>query len=229
MRGGAAMRRARMLDRSERVKLAEPVQDGSVALERCLARRRSVRGFRDQALADDQLGQLLWAAQGVTAADGGRAVPSAGALYPLELYVVCGNVVRLAAGVDRYLPERHELLLVTPGDRRQELVGAAHGQDWIATAPAVICIAAAFERTTVKYGNRARSFVYMEAGHAAESLMLQAVALGLATTMVGAFSDGEVKRLLHLEPDETPLCLIPLARLEAGLDRTGGDHGRSWS
>ena len=107
-------------------------------------------------------------------------------------------------------PAHHELLLIAAGHQREKLVDAARGQEWIATAPAVICIAAVFERTTAKYGNRGRGYVYMEAGHAAESLMLQAVALGLATTMVGAFGDDEVKHLLHLAPNETPLCLLPV-------------------
>jgi SagB-type dehydrogenase family enzyme len=102
------------------------------------------------------------------------------------------------------------LLFVERGGRREELVLAAGGQDWIATAPAVVCIASVFDRTTEKYGNRGRGYVYMEAGHAAQSLMLEAVALGLATTMVGAFDDGEVARILHLDEDETPLCLIPV-------------------
>ena len=199
-----------VLEKTPRVRFTEPPQHGSVTIERCIQKRRSVRGFRDRALTEDELGQLLWAAQCVTAFDGKRAVPSAGALYPLELYAVCGNVGALASGVYRYSPGRHELLLVAVGHQRDKLVDAARGQEWIATAPAVICIAAAFERTMVKYGNRGRGYVYMEAGHAAESLMLQAVGLGLATTMVGAFGDDEVARLLHLAPDETPLCLLPV-------------------
>ncbi len=203
---------AKVLDKTPRVKLTQPRRDGPVALERCVEQRRSVRGFRDQALAEDELGQLLWAAQGVTGGDAGRAVPSAGALYPLELSIVLARGESLAAGVYRYLPERHELVPVAPGYRREKLVDAVRGQDWIATAPAVICIAAIFERTTVKYGDRGRGYVYMEAGHAAESLMLQAVALGLATTMVGAFSDGAVSELFHLGAGERPLCLIPVGR-----------------
>ena len=199
-----------MLDKTQSVKLTTPHQDGGVTLERCIQRRRSVRGFLEQALTRDQLGQLLWAAQGITGTDAKRAVPSAGALYPLELYAVCGRVASLAAGVHRYVPERHELLLVAPGHQREKLVVAAREQEWIATAPAVICIAAVFERTTVRYGDRGRGYVYMEAGHAADSLMLQAVALGLATTIVGAFSDEDVKCLLHLPANETPLCLIPV-------------------
>ncbi len=160
-------------------------------------------------MTEDELGQLLWAAQGITAADGGRAVASAGALYPLELCTACNNVKGLTGGVYRYNPAHHELRLVTPG-RQLERLADACGQEWIATAPAVICITAVFERTTLKYGNRGRGYVYMEAGHAAESLMLQAIALGLATTMVGAFDDDEVKHLLDLAPNETPLGLLPV-------------------
>lgn len=199
-----------MLDKPQRVRLAIPHRDGSLALEGCIAQRRSVRKFRDQPLTAAQLGQLLWAAQGVTGSDAERAVPSAGALYPLELYVAAGNIASLVAGVYHYLVEPHELVLTAPGHQREKLIEATYGQDWIATAAAVICISACFERTTVKYGGRGRGYVYLEAGHAAENLMLQAVALGLATTMVGAFSDGAVKRLLNLDASETPLCLIPV-------------------
>jgi SagB-type dehydrogenase family enzyme len=192
------------------VNFSKPRRNSGMAVERCIQQRRSTRAFRDRALAEGELGQLLWAAQGTTAADGKRAVPSAGALYPLELYAGCGNVGSLAGGIYRYSPDRHELRLAAAGHHREKLVDAAYGQDWIATAPVVICIAAAFGRTTIKYGNRGRGYVYMEAGHAAESLMLQAVALGLATTMVGAFDDDAVAHLFHLASDETPLCLLPV-------------------
>jgi SagB-type dehydrogenase family enzyme len=204
------MRGVKVLDRTTRVKFSEPRQHGNVPIEHCIRWRRSVRGFHDRKLTEDELGQLLWAAQGITAADGKRAVSSAGALYPLELYAACGNVGELPSGVYHYSPEHHELRFVAAGHQREKLVEAARGQEWIASAPAVVCIAAAFERTTVKYGNRGRGYVYMEAGHAAESLMLQAAALGLATTMVGAFGDDEVAHLLHLAPNETPLCLLPV-------------------
>jgi SagB-type dehydrogenase family enzyme len=201
-----------MRDKTQQVKFREPRQDAGVSLERCIWQRRSVRGFRDEALTASELGQLLWAAQGVTGSGGGRAVPSAGALYPLELYVAVGNVGSLAAGVYHYAASRHELLMIAPGYQYQKLVAATYGQDWIMTAPAIVCIAGAFDRTTAKYGHRGRGYVYMEAGHAAESAMLQAVALGLGATMVGAFSDEEVKSILHLRGDETPLCLIPIGR-----------------
>lgn len=201
-----------MPDKTQRVKLATPRQDGSLSLERCIAQRRSVRSFSDQALAKDELGQLLWAAQGVTGPEGGRAVPSAGALYPLELYAAARNVASLAVGVYHYQVSSHELLLIASGHDPEALIDAALGQDWIAGAPACICIAAIFERTTAKYGERGGGYVYMEAGHAAENVMLEAIALGLATTMVGAFSDDEVGRVLRLNANETPLCLIPVGR-----------------
>ena len=201
-----------MRDKTQRVKLATPRQDGSLSLERCIVQRRSVRSFSDQALTKDELGQLLWAAQGVTGPEGGRAVPSAGALYPLEVYVIARNVASLAGGVYHYQVSSHELLLTASGHDSEALVGAALGQDWIAGAPACICIATIFERTTAKYGERGRGYVYMEAGHAAENVMLQAVALGLATTMVGAFSDAEVALVSRLRPKDVPLCLIPVGR-----------------
>jgi SagB-type dehydrogenase family enzyme len=171
-----------------------------------------VRSFRHQALTKDELGQLLWAAQGVTGPDGGRTVPSAGALYPLELCVLARNVTSLTAGIYRYQAGRHELLLERPGYDPEALTGATFGQDWITSAPACISMAAVFERTTVKYGDRGHRYVCLEAGHAAESVMLQAVALSLATTMVGAFSDDKVGRLFGLGANEIPLCLIPVGR-----------------
>ncbi len=137
-------------------------------------------------------------------------MPSAGALYPLELYIGAQGVASLAVGVYRYVVGRHELRLETPRFDREALVAAAVGQDWIATAPACFCIGAVFERTAVKYGGRGHGYVYLEAGHAAESLILQAVALSLATTMVGAFNDDDVARFFCLKPNERPLCLVPV-------------------
>jgi SagB-type dehydrogenase family enzyme len=187
-----------------------PGEDGGAPLERCICQRRSVRSFGARGLTTDELGQLLWAAQGITGPDGRRAVPSAGALYPLVLHAVIGQASAVTPGVYRYLPASHEMVLVAPGLQREKLGAATRGQDWIATAAAIMCIAAVFPRTTAKYGARGRGYVYVEAGHAAQNLMLQAVALGLGATMVGAFDDEAVTRLLHLGAEETPLCLLPL-------------------
>jgi SagB-type dehydrogenase family enzyme len=151
-------------DQTQRVTLAPPRQDGSTSLERCTAQRRSIRNFRAQSLTKNELGQLLWAAQGLTARDGGRAVASAGALYPLEVYVLARDVAALPVGIYHYLTDRHELVLAAPGFDRAALVDASSGQDWIVNAPACFCIAAVFERTTVKYGSRGHGYVYLEAG-----------------------------------------------------------------
>jgi SagB-type dehydrogenase family enzyme len=180
------------------------------SMESCIQHRRSVRSFRDEALTFEEFGQLLWATQGLTDVDGKRSAPSAGALYPLETSVAVGNVAGVDAGVYRYSVPRHALVPVTLGDQRKQLVEAADDQEWIATASAVVCIAALFARTTD--GDRGRGYVFMEAGLAAASMMLQAVGLGLGATMIGAFNDDAVARVLHLAAGELPLCLIPVGR-----------------
>jgi SagB-type dehydrogenase family enzyme len=176
-----------------------------------LASRRSVRDFADAELSLEDTAQLLWAAQGITHSEGLRTAPSAGALYPLEVYLVAGRVATLPAGIYRYDPRRHQLAPTASGDRRRELALAALDQTWIADALAVVVIAAVFRRMGVKYGGRGERYVHIEAGHAAENVCLQAVALGLGTTVVGAFSDAEVKRLLGLGNEE-PLLLIPVGK-----------------
>ena len=112
-----------------------------------------------------------------------------------------------------YLTTSDKIIPITRGFQREKLAEAARGQDRIATAAAIVCITAVFDRTTVRYGARGHGYVYMEAGHAAQNLMLKAVDLGLGTTMVGAFSDETIARLLHLDPDEMPLCLLPVGVL----------------
>ncbi len=193
------------------VSLPQPKAAGSISIEETLARRRSVRAFADSTLSLEEISQLLWAAQGVTHSDGLRTAPSAGALYPLEIYLVAGRVATLPPGIYRYTPQRHRLHRTVSGDRRSELASAALHQNWIADAPAVLVIAAVFPRTAGKYGERAERYVHIETGHAAENVCLQAVALGLGTTVVGAFSDPEVKRLLGAG-EEKPLLLLPVGK-----------------
>ena len=194
------------------VSLPGPRPASAVSVEEALASRRSVRDFADAGLNLGDTAQLLWAAQGITHSEGLRTAPSAGALYPLEVYLIAGRVATLPAGIYRYDPRRHQLVPTVSGDRRRELTLAALHQSWIADAPAVVVIAAVFRRTSTKYGGRGERYVHIEAGHAAENVCLQAVALGLGTTIVGAFSDAEVKRLLGLSEEE-PLLLIPVGKL----------------
>lgn len=194
----------------EMIMLPEPSRTSDVTVEQALQARRSRRVFQAAPVNLAQLGQLLWAVQGVNSSDGRRTAPSAGALYPLEVYLVAGNVEGLNPGIYSYDTPRHRLLPVAPGDRRKQLADAALGQEWLARAPLVLVIAAIYERTTIKYGERGIRYVHMEAGHAAQNVALQALSLGLGTTTVGAFSDPGVSRIVELSEDERPLYLLPI-------------------
>jgi SagB-type dehydrogenase family enzyme len=185
---------------------------GRVSVEAALQSRRSVRQYADRPLALGELGQLLWSAQGVSSAAGLRTAPSAGALYSLEVYVAAGAVENLAPGVYHYQPRGHTLAAGTPGDVRTELAAAALGQPWVARAPATLLLAAVFDRTRRRYGDRGTMYVQMEAGHAAQNVLLQAVALGLAGVPVGAFDDRRVARVMSLLAGEQPLYLLPVGR-----------------
>lgn len=194
------------------VALPAPRQDGAGSVADVLARRRSLRNFAQEPLALAAVSQLLWAAQGVTSPDGKRTAPSAGALYPLELYLVAGAVTGLEAGVYHYEPQRHRLLLRAKGDPRRELAEAALEQEWVAEAPAVLVIGAVYQRTERKYGRRAPRYVHMEVGHAAQNVYLQAVALDLGTVMVGAFRERSLKRVLQLPEGVEPIGVMPVGK-----------------
>lgn len=212
--GVSAMERTQILasETAERVTLPPPAHGGEMTVAAALRERRSLRDFNGAAIGVREVAQLLWAAQGITHPMGLRTAPSAGALYPLECHLVAGAVTGLAAAVYRYDPRRHDLAPTVEGDRRGELAAAALGQTWMATAPAVIAIAAVARRTTAKYGERGLRYVRIETGHAAENVYLQAAALGLGTTIVGAFDDERVHGLLAMAPDEDPLALLPVGR-----------------
>jgi len=185
--------------------LPPPHTTGTISIEQVLARRRSIRSFTDQPLTPSEIGQLLWAAQGVTDPQWGfRAAPSAGALYPLELYVVT------AEGVYHYQPQGHRVRLHLSGDRRAELSQACLGQGAVRQAAADFVITAVFSRTHAKYGQRASQYVHMEVGAAGENLCLQAVGLKLGSVMVGAFSDAQISQVLNLPADHAPLLVIPV-------------------
>ena len=197
----------------QRISLPQPEASGEISVEEALRRRRSVREFARGELNLRDVSQLLWAAQGVTARHGYRTAPSAGALYPLEIYVVAGNVEGLSPGVYRYRPAVHELILVVSDDRRKALARAALAQSWVRRTPAVIVLAAVYERTTRKYGKRGRRYVHIEVGHAAQNIYLQAVARDLGTVMVGAFDGEEVQDVLKLPDDHEPLGLMPVGKV----------------
>lgn len=194
------------------IKLPHPSYDSKTSIEKTLRERRSIRSYKNVPITISDLSQLLWAAQGISG-PGKRTVPSAGALYPLEVSVVAGSVSGLQPGIYVYKPEGHELLRIVDGDRRDDLSKAARGQPTIRNAPAVLVVSAVYERTTVKYGERGNRYVHMEAGHAAQNVYLQAVSLDLGTVVIGAFDDDEVKRAANLTVREQPLYLMPVGKL----------------
>lgn len=194
------------------VSLPEPWYDSDVSLEQSLLERRSVREYSGEPLTLEEVSQLLWAAQGITDAEGHRTAPSAGALYPLETYIVAGDVAGLPTGIYHYLPEGHELELLAGGDMRDELAEAALSQSAVRDGALSIVITALYERTTGKYGERGIRYVHIEAGHAAQNICLQAAAMGLGLVTIGAFDDGDVAELLRRPADESPLYVIPVGR-----------------
>jgi SagB-type dehydrogenase family enzyme len=191
------------------IMLPAPLLEGPISLEEAILGRRSVRAYGDQPLSLGEISQLLWAAQGVTDPRGFRTAPSAGALYPLELYIV------LPEGVYHYEESVHQLTSIQGGDVRADLCQAALGQDAVREAPAVVVVTAVYARTVSKYGSeRGPQYVHLEAGHAAQNLLLQAVCLELGAVPIGAFYDQQVQEVLGIPADHQPLYLIPVGHPE---------------
>jgi SagB-type dehydrogenase family enzyme len=194
------------------ISLPMPRLTGEQSLEALLQQRRSVREYQDAGLSLAEVSQLLWAAQGITHAEELRTAPSAGALYPLELFVVVGDLEGMNVGVYHYQPEGHRLRLIKQQDHRRALARAALSQPWVSEAAAVLVFAGVVERTTKKYGQRGIRYVHIEVGHAAQNAFLQTEALGLATVVVGAFDDDAVAEVLGLPSEAQPLLLMPIGR-----------------
>ncbi len=184
------------------LELPPPLTDGPMSLEAALAARQSVRAYTEEAVVLPDLSQLFWSAQGMTRSWGGRTAPSAGALYPLELYAATAD------GVYHYLPQQHQAELWLAEDIREGLWAAGLEQEALRQAPAVFVMTAVYGRTIARYGDRSERYVKLEAGHAAQNLLLQAVTLGLGAVPIGAFDDQQISTLLSLSPGEEPLYLI---------------------
>lgn len=199
---------------SKSIKLPKPQYDSNVSIEKALLKRRSVRSYKSEPLTIAEISQLLWAAQGVTKPRGYRTAPSAGALYPLEIYIAAGNVSDFEAGIYKYNPHKHEIANTVKGDKRSELCSAGLRQGSIKSAPAVMVFCAVFERVTGRYGKRGIQYVHMEVGHAIENVCLQAISLGLGSVIIGAFNDNDVKHIMQLEQDEYPLLMLPVGKLK---------------
>lgn len=185
----------------------------TVSVEHALRARRSTREFQSLPLTLAEAAQLLWSAQGVTNAEGHRTAPSAGAMYPLELYLAAAHVEGLNPGVYHYLPGEHALEAVRDGDVRGELMAAALDQACVGVGAALLVFTAVYERTTGRYGDRGVRYVYMDVGHAGQNVHLQAVALGLGTVVVGALDGEAVRRIIGAPANEDPLYIMPVGRL----------------
>lgn len=208
----------------EAIRLPAPSHDSSTSVEQALSGRRSAREYRDEPLSLSDVSQLLWAAQGLSGTEGLRTAPSAGALYPLEIYVVAGNVRELRPGVYRYVPREHAIVLVADGDMRADLSRAALGQPSVKAAPVDLVIAGVYERATGKYNAPVHDkltgaeypagvkYVHMEAGHASQNVYLQCESLGLGTVAIGAFSEEEVRSIAGMPGEERPLYIMPAGR-----------------
>lgn len=193
------------LEIGEKIKLPEPRTKDELSIEEAIFTRRSVRSFEDKPLTLEQISQLLWSAQGITYARGGyRAAPSAGATYPLDVYLVSAD------GFFHYLPEEHSLEKISSENRLIPLAEASLDQEWVKNAAINLIITAIFERTTGRYGRRGIGYVYMEVGHTAENVHLQAMSLGLVSVPVGAFDDDEVAKVLALPSRVKPIYIIPI-------------------
>ena len=197
------------------IPLPKPKTDGTYSVEKTIKERRSVRSYTSGSLSLEQISQLLWALQGITGTGHGtqlRVAPSAGALYPLEIYIVVGEVHGLTPGVYKYKCKPHELEMVKEGGEQTNLFNAALRQKSVQSAAVNFVICGVFKRTRIKYGDRASRYVHMEVGAAAENLYLQATALGLGTVFVGAFDDAAVKKIINAAKDEEPLCILPVGK-----------------
>ncbi|MEM4312333.1 MAG: SagB/ThcOx family dehydrogenase [Nitrososphaerales archaeon] len=203
----------------EKIKLPSPRLKGNVSLEEAIYHRRSRREYLEKPLRIEDISQLLWSAQGITEPKlwvGLRSAPSAGGLYPLELYVAVKEkgVDGLKAGVYHYDPYSHTITLKVEGDISKPLMASCVDQEWVGRAPINLIFTAIFERTSIKYGKRALQYVYQESGHAAQNVYLQAEVLGLGGTVIGAFIESEIQNLLSLPSNEIPVYVMPIGAIK---------------
>lgn len=211
------------------IKLPAPYHDGKVSLENALNNRRSIREYSEDSLSISEISQILWAAQGITKKiedppsywrskqwkwmGGFRTAPSAGALYPIELYIAVGKIKGLSQGLYKYNPQEHTILKVLEGDKRVDISNAALKQSCIRKGAVNIIIFGVYKRTSIKYGKRAEQYVQIECGAVCQNIYLQSYALDLGTVFVGAFKDDSLKSTLNISEDEYPLGIMPIGKI----------------
>lgn len=208
------------LNERKEIRLPNPDTRGTMTVEKAMSTRRSVRSYADKAFTKKDVSQILWAAYGVSDSTKYKGyklktAPSAGALYPFEVYLVVNNVKGLETGVYRYKPANHSITMEIKGNISIDLTDAAWGQDMIEHAPINIVWTAIFERTTKKYGERGRErYVCMDLGHSGQNVYLQATALGMGTCAIGAFADDTVSEIMNIPVEEEILYIMPVGWLK---------------
>jgi len=196
------------------VRLIEPTKKGKISLEECLDNRRSRRVFSNDSLSLFEVSQILWAGQGISSPRNFRTVPSAGALYPIDLYVVVSNVETLSKGVYKYIPIGHKLEKVKDGDKREELYKSCYSQDSVNMAPLSVVIIGVYDKTMQKYGERGRQYLHIEVGCAVQNIYLEVESLALGTVCIGAFDDAKIRRVLSLSDKEVPFVVMPIGKIK---------------
>ena len=185
-----------------------------ISLDKTLRQRKSVRDYQDRSISKGQLAYLLWASTGIQRVEDGyefRTAPSAGALYPIETYVLVNKVEALEPGVYHYAIRLHQLELLKQHDLRRQIASAALGQTMCATAAAVFIWTVIFERCKWKYGQRAYRYIYLDAGHIAENLALAAVSLNLGSCEIGALYDDHVNAIIGIDGiEESTICMAAI-------------------
>lgn len=200
---------------TQTIQLPKAQFKGNISVEEAILNRRSIREYSDKSLSLEEVSQILWAAQGITHSTAGlRSAPSAGALYPLEIYLAASNVDGIKAGLYKYSPQTHTIKLISEGDKRNEIANAALRQDAITNSAAIVIVTAVYERTSVRYRERTERYVHMEAGHVGQNIYLQAVTRDIGTVAIGAFYDDKMKETLSLPEKEAPLVLYPLGKIK---------------
>ena len=195
------------------IKLPKPSFDGPVSVEKAILKRRSIREYNNQPLSLNHVAQLLWVSQGIVTKEGFRTVPSAGALYPFDMYLVAGHIKDLDAGVYLYDPKNHQITLTASGDKRSALHAATYNHDCVRDGAASIVMTTVYEKTTQKYGDPGINYINMEAGHASQNLYLQAVSLNLGTVAVAAIKPDDFKKILELPKNVEPIYLMPFGHI----------------
>lgn len=196
------------------IKLPPPSKESNISIEKALSLRRSHRDYKNEQLKLEEIGQLLWAAQGITGEGFLRTAPSAGALYALDLYLITGEVKGLSEGIFKYDPFKHELKQISSGDKRKDITRAALGQPCLSNGKAFIIITGVYDRITKKYGERGIRYTHIEVGHAVQNIYLQSVSLDIGTVIVGAFNDDKIQNVLKLNPKEIPFAIMPLGKIK---------------